>query len=252
MSFDYSIILYIIFGIIPSLTWLFYYLRKDIHPESNGMVVKIFLWGCLITVPVFFAQIGFNYLLEKLPLSPILSAFIYWFLIIAFSEEIFKYLVIRIKVINSPELDEPIDIMLYMIIAALGFTAVENILYIFAPSGQYSFADLVNRTVMLSFVRFVGATFLHTLCSGVVGYALAISLCKLKGRGIYTAAGLIMATALHGLYDFSIIGLEGNLKIAVPITILIVLAILTSFGFEKLKELKSVCNLKIYGKQNKT
>jgi RsiW-degrading membrane proteinase PrsW (M82 family) len=44
------------------------------------------------------------------------------------NREIFKYLVVRFKVIKNPAFDEPTDIMLYMIIAALGFAAVENIL----------------------------------------------------------------------------------------------------------------------------
>ena len=60
---DYYIIIYIIFGVLPSLTWLSYYLRKDVHPEPKKMVLKIFLWGALITIPVFFVQIGLAKLL---------------------------------------------------------------------------------------------------------------------------------------------------------------------------------------------
>jgi len=240
---DFSIILYIVFGIIPSLAWLFYYLRKDVHPEPNLMILKIFFWGAAITVPVFFVQIGMNAMLESINVSPLISSLLYWFVVISFSEEFFKYLVIRFRVVNSPELDEPIDVMLYMIIAALGFAAVENILYIFIPANQLSFTDLISRTLLLSFVRFIGATFLHTLCSAVVGYALALSLCKLKNKLAYIITGLFMAVVLHGIYDFSIIGLDGNFKIIIPIAILITLAILTSLGFEHLKKLKSVCKL---------
>jgi len=240
---DLMIIIYIIFGIIPSLIWLFYYLKKDIHPESSSMILKIFAWGAAITLPVFFLQLGGSALLERMNLDPLITSLLYWFIVISFSEELFKYLVIRFRVINSSHLDEPLDVMLYMVVAALGFTAVENILYIVAPAGQFSFTDLVNRTLMLSFVRFVGATFLHTLCSAVVGYALALSLCKLKNKIIYVVSGLFIATVLHGIYDFSIIAVEGDFKIIIPITILIILAILTSLGFEKLKKLKSVCKL---------
>jgi len=245
---DFSIILYIFFGVLPSLVWLFYYLKKDDHPEANSSILKIFFWGAVITIPVFFVQIGLSVVLEKFNLSPLLASLLYWFLVISFSEEVFKYLVIRFKVINSPDLDEPIDIMIYMVIAALGFTAIENILYIFTPTSQFSFSDLVSRTLVLSFIRFIGATFLHTLCSAVVGYFLAMSLCKLKNRIIYIVGGLFIAVVLHGLYDFSIITLEGNLKIIVPVTILIILAVLTSLGFEKLKKLKSICKLNPYGK----
>jgi RsiW-degrading membrane proteinase PrsW (M82 family) len=273
MSIDWNIFLYIFFGALPALIWLFYYLKKDVHPESNSIIIKIFLWGALLTVPLFFVQVvsakilnffcqisGFlpisdliNIPVTGLSLSEFGIVIFYWVIIIALSEEFFKYLAVRLKVMNSPELDEPLDIMLYMVIAALGFAAVENTLYGFVPAGIFSFEVLLKRTIFLSFLRFIGGTFLHTLCSAVVGYALAVGLCKIKHRWLYTVAGLFIATTLHGLYDFSIIGLEGDLKIIIPLIILAILAILTSFGFEKLKKLKSVCSLKeIYGKQIKT
>ena len=243
MIFYFSIILYIIFGVLPSLVWLFYYLRKDPHPESKLMILKIFFWGAIITLPVFFVQIGLNNLLEIFTIDKFIASIIYWFLIISLSEELFKYLVVRFRVLKSSHLDEPIDIMIYMVVSALGFAAVENILYIFTDVGSFSFTEILNRTLILSFVRFVGATFLHTLCSAVIGYAVAISLCDLKHRRIEAGLGIITAIALHGLYNFSIIKLEGNLKIIIPITILIVLTILTSLGFERLKKVKALCKL---------
>ncbi len=242
---DFSIVLYIIFGVLPSLAWLFYYLRKDIHPEPKKMILRVFLWGALITIPVFFVQIGLATLLAKTDLNTIVTALIYWFLIISLSEELFKYLVIRFKVLNSPHLDEPLDIMLYMVIAALGFAALENILYLFAPIGQLSFSDLIGRTLAISFIRFIGATFLHTLCSAVIGYAVAVSLYDQKNRRIEAALGVIIAVGLHGLYDFSIMTIEGPLKIIIPITILIALAFLVISGFEKLKNMKGVTKLNI-------
>ena len=145
--------------------------------------------------------------------------------------------------INSPHLDEPLDVMLYMVIAALGFTAVENILYLFIPMGQLSFNDLVSRTLMVSFIRFIGATFLHTLASATIGYYLALSFCGVKKRIIYIIAGFVMATALHGLYNFSIMVLEGPAKIAIPIAILMALAFLVFSEFEKLKKIKGVCKI---------
>ena len=240
---DYRIIIYIIFGILPSLVWLFYYLKKDMHPEPKRMILQIFFWGSLITIPVFFVQIGLAYLLGQISLNPLVYALIYWFLVIALSEESFKYLVIRTKVINSPNLDEPLDIMLYMVIAALGFAAVENVLYLFAPIGPISLNDLISRTLAISFIRFIGATFLHTLCSGVVGYFLAMSVCNTKRKYLFLTAGIIMAVLLHGLYDFSIMTLYGYAKIIVPVAIILILAVLVFWGFEKLKKLKGICKV---------
>jgi len=240
---DYYIIIYIILGILPSSIWLFYYLKEDVHPEPKRMILKIFLWGALITLPVLLIQIGLTNLLDKVGINLILKNLVYWFLIIAFSEEFFKYLVIRLKVINSPDLDEPLDVMLYMVIAALGFAAVENIFYLFMPIGQMSFDQLISKILIIDIIRFVGATFLHTLCSAAVGYSLAISFCEVKTRKISLIAGIVMATALHGFYDLSIITLPEPAKFIVPIVIILTLAFFVFSGFEKLKKMKSICKI---------
>lgn len=242
---DFKVIIYIIFGILPSLTWLFYYLRKDVHPESNKMIITVFFWGAIITLPVFFVQIGLSDLLDKFSdyLSPFVSSVIFWFLIISFTEEFFKYLIVKRKVVNNKEMDEPLDIMLYMVIVALGFAALENILYLFSPVEELSFNDVLNRTIIISFIRFIGATFLHTLCSGLVGYFMAISFCETKNKKILFFSGLLTAVFLHGLYDFSIMTIEMPFKAIIPVVILTMLAIFVISGFERLKKLKSVCEI---------
>ncbi len=238
---NYIIFVYLIFGLLPSITWLSYYLRKDIHPEPKKTIIRIFLWGALITVPVFFVQLGLAYLLTKIPLNPLVNSLIYWFIVISFSEELFKYIVVRFKIMNSPDLDEPIDIMIYIIIVALGFAALENTLYLFTPVGDMSFNQLLDRALIVTFIRFIGATFLHTLCSAVIGYSMAISFCDVEKKYLSFGAGFFMAVLLHGLYDFSIMTLDGYLKLAIPATVIITLAFLVFSGFERLKKLKSVC-----------
>ncbi len=240
---DFTIIIYIIFGLLPSLTWLFYYLTKDIHPEPKKMILKIFLWGAFITIPVFFVQIGLSKLLELTGFNPAVSNILYWFLVIAFSEEFFKYLVIRVKIINSPHFDEPLDAMLYMVVAALGFAAIENILYLLSPAGQITFNQIIDRALIVILIRFIGATFLHTLCSAVIGYSMAISFARAKRKYIPLTLGILIAIFLHGLYDFSLITLNGYMKLAVPIIIILILAVLVFSGFAKLKKMKGICRI---------
>src|SRR3989344_4984826 len=132
----YRLALYIFFGVLPSLVWLFYYLRKDLHPEPKRMIIKVFLYGVLITVPVFFIQVGLSGLLKQLQYLPLFASFpiiidiIKWFIVIALVEEVLKYLVVKTIVFRSGELEEPLDIMLYMVVVALGFAALENIFYL--------------------------------------------------------------------------------------------------------------------------
>jgi len=235
--------LYILFGVLPSIIWLLFYLRKDVHPESNRMVLKIFFYGMLVAIPAVFLEMGifkgFDKLGNLLVLSPFLITILNTFIGVAMIEEVLKYLVVREKVLKNPEFDEPIDAMLYMIIAALGFAALENILILFRLGPGF----LISRAIEISALRFLGATFLHALCSGTVGYFLALSFFETKKRMVLLSLGLGISIVLHGFYNFAILEIEGAAQFLIPIIILIGLAVFLSFGFKKLKKLKSVCKI---------
>ncbi|MBM3250852.1 MAG: PrsW family intramembrane metalloprotease [Candidatus Nealsonbacteria bacterium] len=239
-------IIYIFFGIAPSIIWLLFYLRKDAHPEPNKMVLKIFFWGILATLPTLIMELGLSETLSRLNIPLTFILILKLFIGVALVEEIIKYLVVRDKVLKDPEFDEPVDAMIYMIIAALGFAALENILVLIPGKDVILFSQIFKQTITISFLRFVGATFLHALSSGLVGYFLALSFFETKKRGQLIISGLIIATILHGLFNFFIMGLEKDFWLSL-VSIIILLAglgLFVSFGFKKVKKLKSVCKIK--------
>jgi len=203
------------------------------------MVLKIFAFGMLIALPAILFEVSLKEIFENFTMSAFLSLFLQVFVAVAFIEEILKYSVVKAKVLDNPEFDEPIDIVLYMIIAALGFAAVENILILLSLGPVF----LLENVFILSVIRFWGATFLHALCSGVLGVFLAVSIFETKRRKTLFALGLIMVSLLHGLYNFSIMNTEGIISWLIPTSILIILAIFLFNGFKKLKKLKSVCKV---------
>jgi len=226
-----------------------------VHPESNKMVLKIFFLGALITLPAVLIELGIEKGLNKW--APPLASAIYIFLGIAFVEEFLKYLVVREKVLSNPEFDEPVDVLLYMIIAALGFAALENILVLLPKEKPLFFYE----TAIISFLRFIGATFLHALCSGTMGYFLALSFFEIKKKLRLTILGLVIATVLHGLFNLFIMEIDKTLlvyngEITIVnfplfiflllslIAILIGLAIFVLFSFKKVKKLTSTCKIK--------
>lgn len=245
---------YIFLGLAPSVIWLLFYLQKDAHPESNRMILKIFFYGMLAAVIAALIEIGISGALVTvggnwLKIFPFLFFALYHFIIIALVEECSKYLIIREKVINNPEFDEPVDTILYMIIIALGFAALENILVLFSGKEPFLFGEAIAIT---SF-RFIGATFLHALCSGTLGYFLALSFFEPKKRLKLIIKGVIIATLLHGLFNISIIGIEEGLtsqnslllnsSVISLVIILSGLAFFVSFGFRKLKKMASICKM---------
>jgi len=229
--------IYIFFGLAPSIIWLLFYLRKDAHPEPNSMVVKIFFYGMLMGVPAILVEQGLFKVFQNSIENTFLLLIFSVFFGIALVEEGLKYLVVREKVLTNSNFDEPLDVMLYLIIAGLGFAGLENILLLF--NNVFSIADVFA----VSIFRFIGATFLHALCSGILGYFLALSLLETKNRFRFLTTGFAIAVLLHGIYNFSIITINGDLKLILPLVILAILAVAVSNGFKELKELKSICKI---------
>ena len=224
--------LYIIFGILPSIIWLLFYLRRDSHPEPKKMILKIFFYGAIITIPaILFETLFFE--VVKISGLAIPAAFIVnIFLGVALIEETLKYSVIKQKVFNNPEFDEPVDAMIYMIVAALGFAAAENLLILFPLQNPF-----LSEIFEISFLRFLGATFLHALCSAVVGYFIGLSFYRKRERNKLILIGLIIAILLHGFYNFFIIKIEKGLNLLMAFSLLIITAVFVSSGFKKLKNL---------------
>lgn len=243
----YRLGLYVIFGILPSIAWLFYYLQKDLHPEPKRMILKVFIYGALSTIPVFLIEISLSWLLNKfqsfspITFSPLFFNVVKWFIVIAFTEELLKYLVVKLAVFKSHELDEPLDIMLYMVVGALGFAALENILYLFSPLDTMTFSTIIKTTATVSFIRFIGATFLHTLCSALIGYFWAWSLLEPRKKKALLFVGIFLAVVSHGLYNFSIITLKAPFNFILPAALLGILAIIITSEFNKIKKWKDIC-----------
>lgn len=212
------------------------------------MIAKIFLFGALCTIPVYFSQIYLKQGLSYLSLPTAFFSVIYWFLIIALTEELFKYLAVKLGALSNPEFDEPVDAMIYMVISALGFAAIENILYIASSAINVPIEGVFSLAVFMSIARFVGATFLHTLCSGILGYFIALSYAKPKDKLRLFILGIFAAVLLHGFYNFSIMNIKGPNIVAFSVLFMIgfnaLLASLVFPRFKELRKMKSISNIK--------
>jgi len=228
-----SYTLYIVFGILPSLIWLNFYLRRDVGPEPKLMILKIFCYGMLATIPAIFLETAIFGEFSKLNFSSSVIFILNIFLGVALVEESLKFLAVKFGVLKNPEFDEPVDAMIYMITAALGFAAVENVLILLNLKP-------LSEIFGVSLFRFLGATFLHTLSSGICGFFIGLSFFNTKRRWRLVSIGLVLAILLHGFYNFSIMKGEGSLKILIPLLLLLTSAIFVSFGFKKLRKLAKI------------
>ena len=226
-----------LFGFIPSAIWLAFYLRKDKHPEPNKMIIKIFFLGMGSALLAVFLERGIQETANLFIASFSRNSLFAIFLGGALIEEYLKYVVVKAGVFKNAELDEPTDLVLYMIISALGFAALENILVL----TNYHPILTSAKAIEIMGLRFISATFLHALCSGLLGYFIALSFYNIKRQKVYFTLGLFLTVVLHGAYNWSIMNMSGASRFYLPILIIAGLGCFISFAFYRLKKSKGAC-----------
>jgi len=212
-------------GVLPSLLWLWFWLREDRkNPEPKGVLAIVFIMGMIGVIVV-------------LPLQKIIQVVVsgsglqitLW----AGAEEIIKYLAVIVLLYKTNYIDEPIDWPIYLITAALGFAALENTLFLIKPLsvGENTLGLLTGQ------LRFLGSTLLHTVSSGILGISLGLSLhMKSLTRKWYAVVGLVLAIALHSVFNFLIIRNGGSDFLQV-FGFLWVVTIIVMLLFEKLRRM---------------
>lgn len=187
------IILSILGGLIPAFLWLSFWLQEDKkNPEPRKRVLSVFIGGMSCTL----IALPLEYMAKEI-FADSLGLFFAW----AAIEETLKFLACYFIAIKTQDDDEPIDAVIYMIITALGFAALENSLYIFTPL----LADKNIEAFLTGNLRFMGATLLHVLSSSLVGIFIAYSFFKNPlHKKINIIFGLFFATISHTLFNIFI------------------------------------------------
>jgi len=235
-------------GLLPALIWLWFWLREDLHPEPKRLLLKAFAAGAIAIPFVLLAEVAISCAITYLfsptasfgfcasPLTPLraLSSLASPLLLISFAlaEEVIKYLSARQFVLKGKDFDEPVDAMIYLITTALGFAAFENIFFLIP-----AFANTLFEGFIVSHLRFLGATLLHAISSGIIGYAIAISFYKEHMRTHYLMTGIFFATALHAVFNL-LVGNAENGGLGQALGVLTITSLFLIFAFDRAKKIK--------------
>lgn len=213
-------------GLVPALVWLTFWLFEDSQrPEPKWMLFLAFVSGMLAVMVVLpFQQLAASYVSMGFLLLLLWAAL----------EEIAKTAIVWLFVLRRKDVDEPIDIPIYLITTALGFAALENAFFLFAPlmDGQ------LFQSIVTSNMRFIGASLVHVLSSAIIGAALAFAYYRDRTEKIwYGSIGVILAVLLHAIFNFLIIstGSDGVLTVFLGVWVGVIFLLL---GFERLKKIK--------------
>lgn len=178
-------------GLIPSLIWLYFWLRRDrIKPEPFGILLLCFLLGAAMVFIAGFLQKETKDLFTNTNVRVFVWAGI---------EEALKFIIFYLVAYRNKYNNELIDAAMYLITIALGFAALENVLYILKPGTTLS----VTAGLLTGSLRFFGSTLLHAIASGFLG--IIVALAPQRITHLFMAIGLAGATFLHGTFNIYIL-----------------------------------------------
>lgn len=223
----------LILGLLPGFAWLVFYLSEDPHPEPKKMILLTFFAGIAfgfftILIEQYFNGVASGVGVAELSILSLLG--------LAAIEEFMKFAAAYFAAGKSPELNEPIDAMIYMVVAALGFATLENIGALTnAAAAAANHGSLLASVFQTTSLRFVGATLLHSLTSAIVGYHWALGIAKKKVPH-YIIFGFAAATILHAIFNYLILNYA---SIGYSVLFLLVVGFFVLNDFEKLKAVEA-------------
>jgi hypothetical protein len=182
-----------VWAITPSLLLVWYFHRRDIYPEPPRVLWVTFGLGALAAVPIVAVALPLDWLVGRAPnyfVFGILQAFV----VAAIPEELGKLAVLIGYSLRRREFDEPMDGVVYGVVASLGFATLENLLYIFGGGGG-------TVAIMRAFTSVPS----HAFCGAIMGYYVGRARFEPWQSWRLTLTGLGAAILLHGLYDTPIL-----------------------------------------------
>lgn len=216
-------------GILPTVIWLEFWLREEAHQEPRRLIVGTFILGMIsILVAGILEESVSRLILEYTTLS---------FLLWAIIEEVLKYGCAYFAALRSRFCHEAVDPTIYMITAALGFAAAENILFLHDALTDGGIGSGL-ATIMY---RSIGATLLHIIASSLVGILIGFAFYKSTSmKRMATAVGLFLAVALHTAFNrLIIIGEQHVLGVFAGVWVGLIIVILILEKIKSTKRIKS-------------
>jgi RsiW-degrading membrane proteinase PrsW (M82 family) len=176
-------------SLAPVLIIAFYiYGRDKYEKEPFSILLKALFTGIVIVLPVLIVE---KLLSQVKPLTGSLGSAAYdAFVIAGLTEEGFKFLGFYLIFWNNRNFNERFDGIVYAVFIAMGFAAIENMIYVF--TGGYSVGVLRALTAVPA----------HALFGIMMGYYFGLARFMTSRRIIFLFLAFFMPFLSHATYDF--------------------------------------------------
>jgi len=192
----YRLIL-ILSAVIPAVFLLVRVYQADrLEKEPGRLLLLLVILGVIATSLAGAAeQLGDSLLLSIFPEENIVYNLLLYYIVVAVSEEGFKYLLLKWRTWNSPHFNCQFDGVVYAVFVSLGFALWENVFYVL----YYGFATAVARALTAvpghaAFGVFMGVWYGVAKRYDLAGFEAESR--AARGRA------LLIPILLHGTYDF--------------------------------------------------
>lgn len=189
-------------GLAPSIVWLIFFdLEEAEKAEPISDIIYAFITGAVVTFAALVVQTALRNvgpsigvaLHSRLELS-----------LFATIEEVLKFAAVYFLVSRRKSFTEPVDAMIYMITVALGFAAVENTASLINQGAPLA-ALISAKHLEIVVLRFLGATLLHCVASGIIGFHWAVGWVRGKLLWLHIVVGILIASLLHSVFNYLIL-----------------------------------------------
>lgn len=188
-----------VLAVLPAFYLMSYVYKQDkVEKEPISLLVKLVIFGMISTIPALICGTVLEMVLAVFVSRE--SAFynlIYMFIVVAMIEEASKRWAAK-RAWNHPAFNYRFDAIVYCVAAALGFAALENVMYV-ADGG-----------VSTAIIRAVTAVPSHAIDGVIMGIFFGEAKIReqmgdLRGKKKYWRLSLLMPTLAHGYYDYCLI-----------------------------------------------
>ena len=184
-------------AVIPAILLLVRVYRLDrIEKEPTGLLLKLLLGGALSGIPAAILEvIAIRLISLVVPPQTVLFLLIQNFIGVALIEEVCKRLPVLLLAWKHPAFNYRFDAVVYCVFSALGFAALENVLYV----AQSGFGTALARAVLS-----VPGHCFFGVCMGL--YLGQAKQDERDGEGYEMLrskrSSLLVPVLLHGFWDF--------------------------------------------------
>ncbi|WP_280588491.1 PrsW family glutamic-type intramembrane protease [Halorubrum sp. Boch-26] len=201
LVFDPAVAMLVGLSAIPAFGLAAYVYVSDVTTaEPLSLLVATFLLSILTAT---FAAVLNSYAQPLFSPLGFPGIILFFFVIVGPVEETVKLLAVRLYAYTDDRFDAVVDGAVYGAIAGLGFVVIENLVYI---ARTVEMSELTLGLAVLGAGDGIAALRAlagpgHVVYSAFAGYYLGLAKFNPENRGPIIVKGLVIAAAIHGLYN---------------------------------------------------